>query len=211
MLAYAALAFATAVLTRMADQRLFGPLPPAQRPPPAGPTTALGWARFALCYTAAAAAGLWLGQVLSPDRVIWVAATTLVVMQADARSNYRRIVERIVGTFLGVGAAWVAIAALHTPAALIVTIVAVTVLVPRHTPTPYWLLSGLIAALVLLLYDLGDQGRLFDPRLFAERLQDVLLGSVLALIGTALAFPHRVGDRDLRSESEELGAPVEER
>jgi hypothetical protein len=50
---------------------------------------------------------LWIGQALDPTHTIWVVATTLVVMQADARLSYRRIVERIAGTFAGVAAAWV--------------------------------------------------------------------------------------------------------
>jgi hypothetical protein len=32
--------------------------------------------------------------------------------------------------------------------------------------------------------------------LFVERLADVSLGAILALIGTAIAFPHRVDDAD---------------
>ena len=43
----------------------------------------------------AATLGLWLGLKLDPQHAIWVVITTLVVMQPDDRSNYRRILERV--------------------------------------------------------------------------------------------------------------------
>jgi hypothetical protein len=50
--------------------------------------------------------------------------------------------------------------------------------------------------LILLAYRLGT----FDPRvlhgLFAERLEDVLLGAGLALIGTVFAFPRAAPAED---------------
>jgi len=48
--------------------------------------------------------------------------------------------------------------------------------------------------LVLLAYDLGtaDGGGNADmSALFVDRLTDVSLGAILALVGTAFAFPHR--------------------
>ena len=56
------------------------------------------------------------------------------------------------------------------------------------------------ALLVLLAYALGAAaggGNGNMSTLFVERLTDVSLGAILALIGTAVAFPHRVdGDAD---------------
>jgi hypothetical protein len=72
----------------------------------------------------------------------------------------------------------------------------------RSTPlrTRYWLHFALIALLVLLAYALGAAaggGNGNMSTLFVERLTDVSLGAILALIGTAVAFPHRVdGDAD---------------
>ena len=57
---------------------------------------------------------------------------------------------------------------------------------------PHLYLTALIALVVLLAYHLATS----DPRilrgLFTERLEDVLLGAGLALIGTVLAFPRWV-------------------
>ena len=57
----------------------------------------------------------------------------------------------------------------------------------------------MIALLVLLAYDLtttAGGGNVNMFALFVERLADVSLGAILALIGTAIAFPHRVDDAD---------------
>jgi hypothetical protein len=64
---------------------------------------------------------------------------------------------------------------------------------------------ALIALLVLLAYDLATaagSGNL--SALFVERLTDVSLGAILALIGTAVAFPHRV---DGDSDGDDKGSP----
>jgi hypothetical protein len=90
---------AVTVLVRLADHAVFGPLPAASLPPrPVVPESDRFWLRFAAAYTAAATLGLWAGLELDPQHAMWVVITTLVVMQPDDRSNYRRILERIIGT-----------------------------------------------------------------------------------------------------------------
>jgi hypothetical protein len=185
-------------LARTIDHLLFGPLSRDAGAPPAGPATTAQWLRFALAYAAVAGLGLWIGLTLDPIRAIWVSTTTLVVMQADAGANYRRIVGRILGTFAGVIAALALTAVLRTPPALCAAMVVVAAFLPHYVRTRYWLHSALIALLVLLAYDLGAAaGSGNMSTLFVERLTDVSLGAILALIGTAVAFPHRVeGDAD---------------
>jgi uncharacterized membrane protein YccC len=77
--------------------------------------------------------------------------------------------------------------------------VAVAAFVPHYVRKRYWLHTALIALLVLLAYDLATAAGSGDDNmsvLFIERLADVSLGAILALIGTAIAFPHRVGAVD---------------
>jgi hypothetical protein len=192
---------AVCALSRVVDHLLFGPLPrdPAGAPAP-GPATTAQSLRFALVYSAVAGLGLWIGLTLDPTRAIWVSTTTLVVMQADAGANYRRIVGRILGTVAGVMAALALTAVLRTPPALCAAMVAVAAFLPHYVRTRYWLHSALIALLVLLAYALATAagtGNGNMSALFIERLTDVSLGAILALIGTAVAFPHQVdGDCD---------------
>jgi uncharacterized membrane protein YccC len=184
---------AVTVLVRLADHAVFGPLPAASLPPrPVVPESDRFWLRFAAAYTAAATLGLWIGLELDRQHAIWVVVTTLVVMQPDDRSNYRRILERIVGTLAGVAVAFVLTQFLRAEPLVFAALVVTAAALPHHIPVRYWLHTAAIALLVMLIYDLasrvaGDSGAL-APGLFTERVVDVLVGCVLALIGTELGF-----------------------
>jgi hypothetical protein len=188
-------ALALAVLARLADHAAFGPLPPSSipLPPRAAPENDILWLRYAAAYAAAAAVGLWLGLMIDPHHAIWVAITTLVVMQPDDRRNYRRIVERVLGTALGVVVAYVLTRYVLTMPLIVVALLVTAAVMPHHIPIRYWLHTAAIALLVLLAYNLASHASVFaarpDPTLFSERLVDVFVGSLLALLGTVAAFP----------------------
>lgn len=189
---FAAGAFAFVAAVRLVDHLCFGALP-QQRPRPRRVPSG-GWLRFAIAYAAAACASLALGVATDPSRVLWVVVTTLVVMQPDARASYVLIVQRIAGTVLGVIVAFGITKIVHAPWPIAVILLCVAPLIPHHLQNRYWLHTALIALLVLLAYDLAA----LDPRimqgLLTERLQDVLLGGGIALIGTLVAFPRNPPD-----------------
>lgn len=174
-------------LLRTVDHLVFGPL--AQQRPRPRRVPSGGWLRFALAYAAAASVSLAIGVAVDPGRALWVVVTTLVVMQPDARASYVLIVQRIAGTVLGVVAAYAITRFVHLRGVITVLLLGVAALIPHHLQNRYWLHTALIALLVLLIYDLGTA----DPRVVAgllvERLQDVLLGGGIALMGTLIAFP----------------------
>lgn len=176
-------------LTRLVDHWNFGPL--AQLRPPAGTASPIhgGWIRFALAYATAAVMGLWIGMQLDPLRALWVVATTMLVMQPDARSSYVRVVERTAGTFAGVVGAWLIVRLFGSPALLCAAILILSLLTPHHLAHRYWLHTTVITALILIAYDLIAFGSDRVPGLFIERVQDVLVGGGLALVATAAAFP----------------------
>jgi uncharacterized membrane protein YccC len=181
------------VMARLADHAIFGPLPASTLPrPPPVPEDERFWLRFAAAYAAVATLALWLGLKLDPVHAIWVVITTLVVMQPDDRSNYRRILERIVGTVAGVVAAFILTRLIDTPAAIIAALTVTAALLPHHIPVRYWLHTAAIALLVMLTYDLTSRvaGEAPEPGfgLFEERLVDVVVGCVLALVGTEVGF-----------------------
>lgn len=174
---------------RAADHALAGPLEQQRGGTRAAPPG--GWTRFAAAYAGAATLSLWIGLAIDPHRVIWVVVTTLIVMQSDARSSYVRIVQRIAGTFAGVIAAFAITSVIHTQRAIAAVVLMVAPFIPHHLQNRYWLHTALIALLVLLIYDLAT----FNPQilhsLFTERLEDVVLGAGIALIGTVAAFPRK--------------------
>lgn len=187
---YPAGALALVAAVRAIDHALGGPLQQQRggaRTAPSG-----GWTRFAAAYACAAAASLWVGIAIDPSRVIWVVVTTLIVMQSDARSSYVRIVQRIAGTVVGVVAAFAVTSIVHTSWSIAIVVLAVAPFIPHHLQDRYWLHTALIALLVLLIYDLAAANPHILHGLFTERLEDVLLGAGIALIGTAAAFPRKV-------------------
>jgi len=181
-------------IARTLDSWFFGPLPlitiaPLQRPSGYG-----GWLRFACAYAVASTMGMWIGNSLDPTHLSWIVITTLVVMLPDANASYRRIVERITGTFAGVVAAWAITFTTHSPVALSFIILLIAPFIPHHLGARYWLHTALIALLVLLAYDLTElstQGVNTEAMgdLLMERMKDILLGCAMALVGTVAAFP----------------------
>jgi hypothetical protein len=166
-----------AAAARTVDYLIAGPLPRQPAAPLQLPSGRGGWLRYALAFAGAATAALWIGQTLDPTHTIWVVATTLVVMQADARASYRRIVERIV--FASPSVAFICAA-----------ILVVAPLIPHHLANRYWLHTALIAVMILLAYYLAVRDTQGITQLLSERVVDMLLGCTLALVGTAAAFPH---------------------
>jgi hypothetical protein len=184
---------AVCTLARVIDHLLFGPLPgDAGARSPGAPSSTAQWLTFALVYAACATVGFAIGFAIAPARAIWVSITTLVVMQPDDAGNYRRILERVAGTVVGVLAAFVLTLVLRTPDELAAAMVVVAALLPHPLRRRYWLQTALIALLVLLAYAAATAaGSDHDSMttLFVARLADVSLGAILALIGTAIAFP----------------------
>jgi hypothetical protein len=188
---------ALAALTRALDHALCGPLPLLRAgAAPQAPPGDWGWTRFAFAYAAAGTAALWLGLTLEPTRALWVVATTLVVMQPDARASYRRIVARTFGTFAGVFVAFVITRAGHSVVAIGAAVLVTAALIPHHIAHRYWLHTAVIALLILLLYDLANIGAGDIDTLLIERLKDMLVGCAIALIGTVLAFARPAGGAD---------------
>ena len=185
-----------AAASRTADHLLAGPLPRRRPVPLQKPSGRGGWLRFALAFAGAATAALWIGGTLDPTHTIWVVSTTVVVMQADARASYRRIVERIAGTFAGVFAAWMITMAFQSVPVICACILMVAPLIPHHLAKRYWLHTALIALLVLLAYDLAELNTRDISKLLSERVIDMLLGCAMALVGTAAAFPRPAAAED---------------
>ncbi len=176
-------------LTRSIDHRLFGALPLLPQIPLQKPSSRGGWIRFAVAFAAAATLGMWIGDRLGEQHGYWIVITILVVMQPDVRSSAMRIVQRIAGTLAGVGAAWAIAAVIHSRAVNCAAILIIAPLIPHHLTQRYWLHTALIALLVLLAFDLAQFNSQGLGQLPLERIEDIVTGCVLALLGTAAAFP----------------------
>jgi hypothetical protein len=183
------------VLTRITDHLIFGPLPRiAAGPQPQRPSGHIGWLRFALAYALATGSAMWIGLLLDPSHAVWVVATTLLVMQADARASYQRILERVEGTFAGVVVAWGLASLVRDKTLVTAMAVLVVPFIPHHVGQRYWLHTALVALFILLVYDISAASVSDLDQLLGERLKDMLLGCTLAVVGTAIAFPRDASD-----------------
>jgi hypothetical protein len=176
-------------LTRSTDYLLFGRMPLLTPQIPSRRTNASSGIRFALAFAVMATMGMWIGDRLGEQHGYWIVITTLVVMLPDVRSSSARIVQRIGGTLAGVAAAWVITTTIHSEVAICTAILIVALLIPHHLRERYWLHTGLIALMVLLAYDLAQFNLQGLGRLPIERIEDILIGCAMALIGTAAALP----------------------
>lgn len=183
-------AVALTAASRTIDQLLAGPLPLQQGAPLQKPSGRSGWFRYALAFSGAAVASMWIGNY-ALDRVhaIWIVTTTMLVMLPDARASYRRMFGRIAGTFAGVFAAWVITSVFDSAAVICIAILVVAPFIPHHHANRYWLHTALIALMVLLAYDLTLLNSSNVTNLLRQRLEDILLGCAMGLVGTVVAFP----------------------
>src|SRR5262249_52302749 len=106
----------------------------------------------------------------------------------DARLSYRRIVERIAGTFAGVAVAW-AIVGSQSIWLICAAVLVVAPLIPHHLANRYWLHTALIALMIMLAYDVAEFGSPSIPTILPGRVVDMLIGCAIALVATAAAFP----------------------
>lgn len=185
---------ALVIVARVIDHALFGPLPLVIVAPTQKPSGSGGWLRYACAYALASTMGMWIGSSLDPTHRFWIVITTLLVMLPDANASYRRIVERITGTFLGVVLAWAITVGTDSMALVSLAMLIVAPFIPHHIGQRYWLHTALVALAVMLAYDLTELSAQLPSAesmasLLMERMRDILLGCAMALIGTVAAFP----------------------
>jgi uncharacterized membrane protein YccC len=150
-----------------------------------------GW-RYPLVYSVGIVGGLLLGVVLGTGKPYWVAITIMMTMRPDASLNLIRSVQRIGGTLIGVAIAGIIVHFIHELWWITLVVLLLGLTLPHGIPMNYGLHCTLIALFVLLLFITASvQYGNDDSGLLRERVYDVILGCVIALIGTVLAFPRK--------------------
>ncbi|GAB3267924.1 FUSC family protein [Chitinimonas naiadis] len=131
------------------------------------------------------ALALWLGY----ERPAWVAAAILFVIRPDGPDSLRRLFLTVFGTLAGVGLAWLIGRYADDPRILLSCVIGLAFLRPIALAKNMWLQSATLTALVLVLFDLtlGAAGSAESLAIMHARLQDALLGSLVALL-TMLVF-----------------------
>ena len=175
-------------LTRSAGDRFFHEAAPVV-PPVAdvGERSRRQKIRFCFAYALAAVMALVIGQSRGLTHPMWITTTTLLVMQPDALTSFDRIIQRVSGTALGVGAAAGTVALFHSEWPLFGAIVVLSYALPYAATRNYWLQTTLFSWLILVLYDFASTTH-FSSHLLGERLLDVTIGCLIACGAIALAF-----------------------
>ena len=188
MLWYFAGTASLCLIAKLIDQLVNGQLPDG--PPWPGTITAppSHWLRFGFAYALAATLGLWIGVQSGSVRAVWIAAIVLVFMLPNIRITYRRIVDGVIGTALAVLAVWVLTSLTSSQPVLLGTILVLAFVLPSQLPR-FWLFIGLVAAIVLIAWDLASVDPALEPLLLWERFEDTLIAAPLAACVTLLFFP----------------------
>ncbi|MEE1925523.1 YccS family putative transporter [Pseudomonas sp. 148P] len=147
--------------------------------------------RHALRLPLALAVGYGMVHLIHPTQGYWIILTTLFVCQPNYGATRRKLVQRIIGTAIGLTVGW-ALFDLF-PNALIQSLFAVAagVVFFVNRTTRYTLATAAITLMVLFCFNqIGDGYGLFLPRLF-----DTLVGSLIAISAVFLFLPDWQGRR----------------
>ena len=134
--------------------------------------------RHALRLSLALAAGYGVLHLIHPTQGYWIMLTTVFVCQPNYGATRIRLVQRILGTLVGLVAGWALIDLFPNPLiqSLLAVVAGVAFFATRSTR--YTLATAAITLLVLFCFNqVGDGYGLILPRLF-----DTLLGAVIAAV-----------------------------
>jgi YccS/YhfK family integral membrane protein len=141
--------------------------------------------RHALRLGLAMLAGYGVLRWVHPEQGYWILLTVMLVCQPDFGATRTRVLQRVVGTVLGLVTGWALLKLFPaTPAQLALTVVAgVLFFVARYRK--YLAASAAVTVLVLLAFNqVGNGFELIWPRLL-----DTLIGGALAVAATFLVLP----------------------
>ncbi len=146
--------------------------------------------RFAVCYVVAAAIGWMAGRAIDEVHPTWVAVSVLVVMWPDWQKSHQRVLQRVFGSIVGAGLAMAIAPHIDDPRVLIALIIGLFFFVPVGVRRNYWLHCMLMALVIFLGMKLASDAG-FTREAVEERVADIVLGSLIALLGTLFAFRNR--------------------
>ncbi|MDH4565831.1 TIGR01666 family membrane protein [Pseudomonas sp. BN414] len=147
--------------------------------------------RHALRMAVALTAGYGMLHLIHPEQGYWILLTTVFVCQPNFGATRRKLVQRIIGTLLGLALGW-ALFDLF-PSALVQSVFAVVagVIFFANRATRYTLATAAITLMVLFCFNqIGDSYGLFLPRLV-----DTLLGALIAGLAVIFILPDWQGRR----------------
>jgi len=146
------------------------------------PSRAVGFE--AIVFGVFAMGALAVGQMLGIDRPYWVPISCIAVMRGmSLQAVWRRNLERIVGTLLGVCVTLLVIVAHPQPWTIVAVLMLLVLGIHRTLGQSYVITVLLATPACLLLTELTSTDQALDIHLLTTRVVDIVLGSVIGLIG----------------------------
>ncbi|MDD1014118.1 YccS family putative transporter [Pseudomonas rubra] len=147
--------------------------------------------RHALRLPLALSIGYGMVHLIHPTQGYWIILTTLFVCQPNYGATRRKLVQRIIGTAIGLTVGWALFDLFPSPIIQSLFAVAAGVVFFVNRTTRYTLATAAITLMVLFCFNqIGDGYGLFLPRLF-----DTLVGSLIAILAVFLFLPDWQGRR----------------
>lgn len=126
---------------------------------------------------------LLIGHSLQLSNPYWLPVSCLAVMQgASLHQVWQRSLQRVLGTFIGLGLAWLLLLLKMTPLTICVFIMVLQFIVEMLVVRHYGLAVIFITPLTLLMAEAGSAMTVDANTLISERFMDILLGSVIGWI-----------------------------
>ena len=147
--------------------------------------------RHALRLSLALSIGYGMVHLVHPSQGYWIILTTLFVCQPSYGATRRKLGQRILGTAIGLTAAWALFDLFPSPLIQALFTIAAGVVFFINRTTRYTLATAAMTLTVLFCFNqVGDGYGLFLPRLL-----DTLLGALIAGLAVFLFLPDWQGRR----------------
>ncbi|OVZ61266.1 TIGR01666 family membrane protein [Pigmentiphaga sp. NML080357] len=147
--------------------------------------------RYAVRLTLAMAAGYGMLHLVHPEQGYWIVLTTLFVCAPSYGATRTRLVQRVLGTVLGLALGWVLFKLFSSLLVQALFAVAAGVVFFATRSSRYMVGTAAITVLVLLCFNQIGNG--YD--LFVPRLVDTLLGALIAGVAVLVVLPDWQGRR----------------
>ncbi|MGV4413710.1 FUSC family protein [Chryseobacterium sp. T1] len=135
----------------------------------------------------------FIAHFLGLDNPYWVPISCLAVMQGVTRQHiWRRGLYRVLGTILGMLLCGMILSFLQAPIEIIIAIMVLQFLVELFIVKNYFFAVLFVTPMTVLLSEAGHSLTLDPDLLVISRLKDVLLGSLLGIIGGWVIYNERL-------------------
>lgn len=145
---------------------------------------------------------LLMAHLLKLNNPYWVPISCIAVMQgANRRHVWQRSLQRILGTFIGLGLGWLILSFHPTAIAVCLSILVLQFIVEMLIVRHYGLAVIFITPLTLLLAEAGRAMTADPAALISARFIDIVLGSLIGAIGGWVLYHralHLRATRELR-------------